>query len=129
VCIAEEASATPAAVEARQEGPLTTTTVTYTDIKCTSAGVLHCPASVQSVHKQTGVETRQALAPEPLEFGGRAHSLGATSGRPTSWAPPLPTARVDGRGTDSQGTNLGLIIGLSVGLGILGLVAIFWGVL
>ncbi|KAH7377074.1 hypothetical protein B0T11DRAFT_336117 [Plectosphaerella cucumerina] len=84
VCVAEMASATPAAVEAMQEGPLTTTTVTYTGIQCTSAGVLNCPASAQSVHKQTAVETRQALAPEPLEFGGRACSLGATSGRPTS---------------------------------------------
>jgi hypothetical protein len=107
VCVAEKASATPAAVEAMQEGPLTTTTVTYTGIQCTSACVLDCPASAQSVHKQTAVETRQALAPEPLEFGGRACSLGATSGRPTSWVPPLPTAGVDGKGTDSQGVNSG----------------------
>ncbi|KAH6683655.1 hypothetical protein F5X68DRAFT_263050 [Plectosphaerella plurivora] len=133
VCIAEEAAATPAVV-LRQEEVVTTTTVTYTGVKCTSAGVLDCPASAQSVHKETAVETRAAGGQPGLStvgFGGKALSLGATSGRPVSWVPPPPTAGVDEKvgQHDEQGVNMGLVIGLSVGLGVPALLAVLGGVL
>lgn len=107
------AATTVAKIRARQDGDdlsttITTTARTYTGVECLSAGLMDCPASLQSVHKYTVTETLSTAVPSgqdvdwdetagvqalsPSTFGSGAHSLEATAGRPVSFVPPPPPA-------------------------------------
>ncbi|KKK13637.1 hypothetical protein ARAM_000775 [Aspergillus rambellii] len=124
------------------------TSSTYTIVGCISAGLVHCPASLQtttSIEKTmttilsvpSGAEdvtypaSTFASVTSAIPFGEHAHTLSATSGTPTSYVPPPVATQTSTNTTDSGGldddgdddddnhsNDNKLIIGLSVGLGV-----------
>jgi hypothetical protein len=115
--------------------------VTKTATQCASSGLLNCPASLQLVREYIATETPRPSIVQTVDFGEGAGSLQASSGAPKSYIPPPPKATGssdtdDGRdgdnsaeGGSSKEPDLGLIIGLSVGLGVpalVGILAALW---
>lgn len=131
----------------------TTTEVEYVALQCLSAGMTNCPASLKSrvtnivsttltatiTSGQSPVwatNTAQSTVTSPVPFGAKAMTMTASSGKPTSFVPPIETSgsNEDGsKGSVIEGSTGGasnkLIIGLSVGLGVPLIVAIVAAIL
>ncbi|KFZ13072.1 hypothetical protein V502_06778, partial [Pseudogymnoascus sp. VKM F-4520 (FW-2644)] len=149
---------TSAAVVGREEGMTTTrTVVTRTATVCLSAGLVNCPASLQSAVRN--VVTSTLIAPVPVgneeafpttttdavvrtvAFGAGAKEVGATSGSPVSYVPTTSSSTSEptssgyaSTGTDSSilegeagGVSNKVIIGVSVGVGVPVLIMIIAG--
>ncbi|KAI0891492.1 hypothetical protein F4806DRAFT_501041 [Annulohypoxylon nitens] len=143
------------AISARADESLTPTTLTskatFTGIGCLTTGLVNCPASLQTTTKVTSTLTHitsvasgvDATFPAstgtgvatPIAFGTNRKSVDATSGSPTSYTPPPPTAS-SGDSTVSAEHPLGevggvdkrIIIGVCVGLGVPLLIGIAVGI-
>ncbi|KAI0023467.1 hypothetical protein F4780DRAFT_83315 [Xylariomycetidae sp. FL0641] len=139
---------------ARDDQTTTTTTLTHevtqTGTACLSAGLLHCPVSLQTTTKVTATRTRvtavrageraafpaatRATVESRVPFGRGAAALAATSGAPTSYVPPPPpaestsTAHATGVGRGSLGETQGVVIGVGVGVGVPVLAAVVVGI-
>lgn len=120
---------------------------TYTATACASAGMINCPASLQSVREvvvtKTVVTTKSATTVaiptsnnivSTVAFGKNAVIMGSTTGAPSSYV-PTTTSRSGENGGDNNGPIFGtlnessqpntkLIVGLSVGLGVPALLAV-----
>lgn len=135
ICAARgEASTTTASVSTftkRQDQSLTPTTTTtevvYTAVGCESAGLINCPASLQTVNEITSTKTlttsvavgsdvdwdQTSTTQGPISaipFGRNVKDLGTpTTGPPKSYVPPPPpTASATGSaGTGANGTGSG----------------------
>lgn len=131
-------------LEARAQEDMTTTTlsteVTYSGLVCLSTGLVECPASLRSTRKVTSTTTLVVAVPsgseatfpattrdavqETIPFATNVKSVDATTGSPASYVPPPPTTTGSPRGGqgkesgDDESPNIGLIVGLSVGLGV-----------
>ncbi|KAK0384724.1 hypothetical protein NLU13_7202 [Sarocladium strictum] len=120
------------------DGERSLETVTRTATQCaSSSGLINCPASLQLVREYIATETpRRASIFQTVDFGAGVNSLDPSSGVPKSYIPP-PKATAssvsnDGQGKDdsdagdggSKKPNVGLILGLSVGLGVPALLAV-----
>jgi hypothetical protein len=131
------------------------TTVVYTGVACISPKLVNCPVSLQTTSKNTTTLTlitsvpsgSQATFPPSTQaavttipFGSSIKSISATTGSPISYIPPPPstsksttTSKVGPLSTitskiGSELTNAEKkTIGLSVGLGVPGLLAIALG--
>ncbi|KAK4077273.1 hypothetical protein Purlil1_12397 [Purpureocillium lilacinum] len=141
------------AVRRDNDEPSTTTVtkVIYTATACMSLGMANCPASLQTVSKNTVTKTLSAAvvsgsdvvwstaavtALVTVPFPKGAMSLTGSSGAPKSYVPPPPTissASPTGLsgilGGESGGGSNKLIIGLSVGLGLPVLLATIVGII
>lgn len=145
---------TPTLEARAEKGMTTTTLseeVTYTGLVCLSMGLVDCPASLRSTRKVTSTTTLVVAVPsgskatfpattrdavrETIPFATNVKSVDATTGSPVSYVPPPPppssstttTAGLGGDQGDESGyrpKNIGLIVGLSVGLGVPFLAAI-----
>ena len=147
-------TATPKA--ARRQDMVTTTLytpVTYTGVNCLSSGLVNCPASLQNTSQSTETKTLVTVVPYGTDdddlsvpasapntvpitvaFGSNAVSLPATTGSPVSYVPPPPSPTVKPEGQPSvtsevEGVSKGVILGLSVGLGVPVLLALVAGFL
>ncbi|KAI0836991.1 hypothetical protein F5Y06DRAFT_305047 [Hypoxylon sp. FL0890] len=114
-------TASTAAVTARADEDLTTTTltkkVTFTGTGCLTTGLVNCPVSSQTTTKVTSTLTlitavpsgSDATFPEttgtgvatPVAFGANMKTIDATTGSPVSYTPPPPTS------TSSSGSSSG----------------------
>ncbi|OTB02076.1 hypothetical protein M426DRAFT_62913 [Hypoxylon sp. CI-4A] len=103
-------TAATAAITARDDEDLTTTTltkeVTFTGTGCLTTGLVNCPESSQTTTKVTSTLTHitavssdeEATFPEttgttvaaPVSFGSNVKSIEATTGSPVSYTPPPP---------------------------------------
>jgi len=131
------------------------TTVVYTGVACISPKLVNCPVSLQTTSKNTTTLTlitsvpsgSQATFPPSTQaavttipFGSSIKSISATTGSPISYIPPPPSTSKST--TTSKAGPLSTItskigseltsaekktIGLSVGLGVPGLLAIALG--
>ncbi|OTA92445.1 hypothetical protein M434DRAFT_12375 [Hypoxylon sp. CO27-5] len=139
-------TASTAAVTARADEDLTTTTLTkkviFTGTACLTTGLVNCPVSSQTTTKVTSTLTHITTVPSgsdatfpestgtgvatPVPFGTNMRSIAATTGSPVSYTPPPPTSTSSGDGGVSSEHPLGevggvdkrVIIGVSVGLGV-----------
>ncbi|KAJ6258790.1 hypothetical protein Dda_6844 [Drechslerella dactyloides] len=138
-----------AAITPRQvdSGSLTTTTisteVTYKGVECMSSGLVVCPASLQRTTKTTtevtlvtavpsGVRatfpaTTQTTISRPIAFGPGANKLFASAGPPTPYSPGAKEA--DGSSDGLSDTTKRIIVGVSVGVGSLLIIAAIAGFL
>ncbi|KAI1503978.1 hypothetical protein F5X99DRAFT_406355 [Biscogniauxia marginata] len=142
-------------ITARADEDLSTTTLTqkmtFTGVGCSSPGLVNCPISLQVTTKITSTSTIVTAVPSGSEvtfpaavqttvssmvpFGTNVKSITATTGSPTSFVPPPPTA--SGQNGVSEDTPLGqvggvdtrVIIGVSVGLGVPAVAGIIAGLL
>ncbi|KAL7619871.1 hypothetical protein AAE478_010417 [Parahypoxylon ruwenzoriense] len=153
----EITTASSAAITARADGDLTTTTltkkVTFTGTACLTTGLVNCPPSSQTTTKVTSTLTHvtavpsgsDAVFPEstgtgvatPVPFGTNVKTIAATTGSPTSYVPPPPpTSSTNAEtGVSSEhplgtvnGVDRRIAIGVSVGLGVPVLAAIIAGI-
>jgi Flp pilus assembly protein TadG len=128
---------------------LTTTTlstkVTYTGIACLSTGLVNCPVSLQTTSKYTTTKTLITSVPSgskatfpattvnsvanTIAFGTNVKALESSSGIPTSYVPTATASSkiegiLDGK---TGGVSNKIIIGVSVGGGLLVLLAVSGG--
>ncbi|KAI1398985.1 hypothetical protein F4819DRAFT_437406 [Hypoxylon fuscum] len=151
-------SASTAAITARADGDLETSTltkkVTFTGTGCETTGLVNCPASLQTTTKVTSTLTHittvlsgvEATFPEttgtgvatPVPFGTNMKSVDATTGSPVSYTPPPPppppTSTAEGGVSpehplgEVDGVDKRVIIGVCVGVGVPVLAAIIVGI-
>ncbi|PYH93328.1 hypothetical protein BO71DRAFT_399804 [Aspergillus ellipticus CBS 707.79] len=150
---------TSAATLEKRDNSLVPTTVStstrYTVVGCASSGLINCPVNLQNT---TSVSTEMTTVltvasgvdatypantftslTSAIPFGKDVRTLSATSGTPVSYTPPSRTSSPTGTGSGGSGGKSsdkghhsnqdGLIIGLSVGLGVpavIALAAAFW---
>jgi len=130
------------------------TTITYTGIACISTGLLNCPVSLQTTSKYTSTislvtaissgvtatfpATTKTSVASTIAFGEKVKSLVATTGAPTSYTPPPASSTTGGSGGatggiagvidgKTGGVSNKIIIGVSIGVGVLVLLAIIAG--
>lgn len=124
-------TASTAAITARADEDLTTTTltkkVTYSGIGCQTTGFVNCPESLQTTTKVTSTLTLITAVPSGSEatfpettgttvasavpFGTNRKSIDATTGAPASYVPPPPptsSAEVGGIGGIGGASSEGL---------------------
>ncbi|KAF9877099.1 hypothetical protein CkaCkLH20_05365 [Colletotrichum karsti] len=135
--------------KAKRDEGLTTTTLkekfTYTGVECLTTGLVNCPPALQTLRKFVATETfvtavasgvtatfptvTNAVVQGVESFGSGVQSMISTSGTPQVFTPPPPTTSstsstssptsiLDGKvgGVDNK-----VVIGVSVGAGLLGL--------
>ncbi|PNP57904.1 hypothetical protein THARTR1_02062 [Trichoderma harzianum] len=150
------ASTRTSAPKKRADGPSVTSTVTtetQSATVCNSAGLINCPASLQSVQRTVvtktltstitpGVSVAWTTGPastfQTVDFQDDAVTMTSSSGKPKSYTPPPPpppptnTSSPTGSATDEPSTeeksgkhrvSNAVIIGVSVGLGVPALLA------
>ena len=159
------ASVTPPVRPRAEEGDsesvteTTVTKVTFSAFGCASPGLVNCPASLKSLSTNVVTSTLTTVVPtgadviwpasigqntlvDPEMFGTNAMSMTGSSGKPSSYVPPPPTATstsLDAEASDGSvsevvngetgGVNNKVIIGVSVGLGVPVIAAVVAGLL
>ncbi|KAK8117333.1 uncharacterized protein PG998_005614 [Apiospora kogelbergensis] len=139
-------AAVPAIAPRQQTGDLKTTTLTtkavLTGVACRSSGLVNCPASLQKTIKATSTRTLVTAVPSgvkatfpptthssvatTVDFGSRAKRLYETTGSPSSFV-PQPTSPVDKVVDAVHGVDRRVIVGVSVGVGSLVIIAVAAG--
>ncbi|KAK3683014.1 hypothetical protein B0T22DRAFT_531038 [Podospora appendiculata] len=140
-------------INGRQNGALTTTiistTAVFTGVACAQVGLVNCPMSLQRTTVTTSTITLVTSVPSgvyatfpattattpvvTIPFGTNAKSLATLSGSPTSFIPPPATHGVFGGNAtaifdgSTGGVSNKMIIGVSVGGGLLVLIALIVG--
>ncbi|KAK6515081.1 hypothetical protein TWF506_007430 [Arthrobotrys conoides] len=121
-----------------------TTLVTYRGIECMSYDMVNCPVSLQRTTKTesritlvtsvpSGViatfpTTMQTTGVQPILFGSGVKKLFETSGPPVAYT-PTPESRIGFLEGDINGVDKRIIIGASVGGGVLVLGIIIGGII
>ncbi|ORX98442.1 hypothetical protein BCR34DRAFT_628404 [Clohesyomyces aquaticus] len=134
------------------------TELTYTGVSCISSGLALCPASLQTTTQQTSTLTLVTVVASgvdakfpastfssvatTVEFGSKVGRIESMSGSPTSYVPPPPPSTSQSMTSPSEtsspkngitgktgGVSNKVIIGVSVGGGLLVLIGILLGVL
>lgn len=156
---AAEPTVTSTAIVGRDEGMTTSTTVvTQIATVCMSAGLMNCPASLQSAVRNVVTSTLVVAVPVGTEaafptttrdvvvktvaFGAGAKEVDVTSGSPVSYIPKTSTSTTTtSKPTSSESTFIStvegetggvsnkVIIGVSVGVGVPVLIIIIAGCL
>lgn len=146
LCVTTTAVVTtpPAKIKAREDEETSEIEVIQRATRCLKAGLLNCTASLREVEKVT--QTVMAIASiaadgeaifttpgpkstvTPVAFGKSVYSIRATSGSLVAYV-AKETGSSDGSGQGVSGTNMNLVVGLSVGLGVPFLIAIVVGIM
>ncbi|KAF3112191.1 hypothetical protein TWF569_000100 [Orbilia oligospora] len=123
-----------------------TTIVTYRGIECMSYDMVDCPVSLQRTTKTesritlvtsvpSGVEatfpvTMQTTGVQPISFGTGVQKLFETSGPPTAYTPSAtPESRIGFLEGNIGGVDKRIILGVSIGGGLLVLGIIIGGII